>query len=152
MADKPVEILLFDFLKEKFDLAVPDEPLFQIELHDTMHQTITKLRGVRISEANGLLAPGPGGGVGEWDVELIVTCYAKVEGKDKTERQAALQASFDIHRAVAGLLFDDSSLGGRVCDVLLRKWGRGYDVFEGNPYAVVNQPLIMNPSGRGYEE
>lgn len=148
---KPAEILLFEFLAEKIGSALPESVLFGLEVHDTVHQAITKLRGVRVSEANGAIAPGPGGVAGEWDVDLYLVCFAKVEGKDKKLRQDALAAAFDIQMAVAGLLFADQTLGGRVCDLVVRKWGRGYDVFEGNPYAVVNMPLLINPSGRGYE-
>jgi hypothetical protein len=149
---KPAEILLFDFLAEKFDASASGSVLYELELHDTVHQSITKKQGVRISEANGDLAPGPGGGVKECDVDLILICFAAVEGKDKKQRQEALAAAFDIQMAVAGLLFADPSLGGRVCDLLPRKFGRGFDVLDGKPYAVVNLPLLINPSGARYTE
>jgi hypothetical protein len=147
--DKPAEILLFDFLTEQIELAVPDDPLFQIELHDTVHQTITKDRGVRISEAVGELLPASDGEWKEFDATLIVTCYSRVLGKDKTQRQTALADVFTIQKAVSELIGTGSTLGNRVCDVLLRQYGRGYDVLDGEPYAVVNIPLVINPMELG---
>ena len=152
MADKPAEILLFDFLAEKLDLAVPDDVLFQIELHDTTYQKITKPRGVRISEAVGDLAPGPGGGLEEHDVLLILSIYSRITGKEKTDRQPALADVFATTKAVCQLLLDDSTLGSRVCDTLLRRGSRGYDVLDAEPYAVANIPLIINPSGARFTE
>lgn len=149
---KPVEVKLFEFLKEKFDASASGSVLYELELHDTLNQKITKQQGVRISEAVGDLAPGPGGGLSEHDVLLFIVCFAKVLGKDKTKRQAALQEVFDIQLAVCQLLISDSTLGTRVCDLVIRRGGRGYDVLEGNPYAVANMPLIINPSGRRFQE
>lgn len=149
--DKPAEILLFDFLRERIDAAVPESPLFDLELHDTVYQTITKERGVRISEAVGDLSPGPDS-IREYDVELIVTCFSKVLGKNVKDRQPALISVFGIQKAVYEILLADSTLGDRVCDSLMRKGGRGYDVFEDGVFAVTNMPMIINPSGARYTE
>ena len=147
--EKPAEILLFDFLTEQIDLAVPDDVLFEIELHDTIHQTITKERGIRISEAVGDLLPASDGEFKEFDAQLIITCYSRVVSKDKTERQTALIDAFSIQKAVSEKIWADSTLGDRVCDLLLRQYGRGYDVFAGEPYAVVNIPVVINPRELG---
>lgn len=149
---QPVEILLFEFLTEAFAASAPDSVLYPLELHDTVYRSITKPAGVRISEAVGDLAPGPGGGLGEHDVDLILACFSRVAGKDKKERQDALQQVFDITIAVTGLLFADPSLGGRVCDVLIRRGSRGYDVFDEGVFAVANVPLLINPSGARFQE
>lgn len=149
---KPAEIHLFEFLEEAFDGSAIDSVLYGLELHDTVYRSITKPAGVRISEAIGDLAPGPGGGLKELDVELIVIGYARVAGKDKKQRQGSLQQVFEIQQAVTQLLTADSTFGGRVCDSLLRRASRGYEVYDGNPYAVVNMPLLINPSGARYSE
>lgn len=149
---KPAEINVFEFLKESFDASASGSVLYGLELHDTTYRSIEKSTGVRISEAVGTLAPGPGGGLKEVDIDLILICYAKVLGKDKKERLEALQAVFDISIAVVSLLIGDPQLGGRGCEVLVKRGSRGYDVFDGNPYAVANIPLLINPSGARYTE
>ncbi|MEO8650497.1 MAG: hypothetical protein ABI539_15145 [Acidobacteriota bacterium] len=150
--DKPCEILLFDFLSPAIAAAVLGDALFQLELHDTVHQKITKNRGLRISEAVGDISPGPDMVWKEYDVDLMLVSYSRVTGSEKTNRQAALIDVFQIQQAAAILLTGDPTLGGRVCDLLIRKCSRGYDVLDGEPYAVANIPLIINPSGARYQE
>jgi hypothetical protein len=150
--DKPAEILLFDFLDDEISSAVPESVLFDLELHDTVYQSITKPRGIRISEAVGDLSPGPEMVIKEYDVSLIIICYSLVEGKQITQRQPALISVFQIQQAVYELLVTDSTLGGRVCDVLILKGSRGYDVFDEGIFAVANVPIIINPSGARYHE
>ena len=145
--EKPAEILLFDYLAECFAASAVDSVLSPLELHDTIYQTISKPRGVRITDAFGDLAPDTGGGLKEYDVSAQIVCFAKVEGTNKKQRQDALVAVFAIQRAVCQLLIDDQSLGSPVCDVLVKKSYRSYDVFDGSPYAVANIPVVINPSG-----
>lgn len=145
--EKPAEILLFDFLSGAIAAAVPGDLLFELELHDTVHQKIQTLKGVRISDAVGTLAPEPGGGLKEYDVIIDLACFAKVEGKEKTQRQPAVVAVYELQREICQLLYDYPELGDRVCDTYVGKGMRGYDVFDGNPYAVANISLVINPSG-----
>lgn len=149
---KPAEILLYDFFRERFDASASDSLLYKLELHDTVHQKIVTPQGVRISEATSDLAPGPGGGLKELDIDLIIICFSRILGKNKTERQAALMEVFEIQNEIAGLLNADQTLGGRVCDLLIRRGSRGYDVLDGEPFAVANMPLLINPSGARYSE
>lgn len=145
--NKPVEILLFDYLADAQAASAVDSVIYPLELHDTVYQTIKKDRGVRITDAVGDLAPEPGGGLKEYDVSVQIVCFAKVEGKDKKQRQEALVAVFAIQRAVVQLLLDDQSLGMRLCDVVIQKGVRGYDVLDGTPYAVANISILINPTG-----
>jgi hypothetical protein len=150
VVDKPAEILLFDFLTDAIAAAAADSVLAELELHDTVWQQITRPRGVRISDAVGDLAPGPGGDIEEFDVMVIVTCFSRIGGKsEKKERQPALIDVFGIQKAIAQVLRNDSSLGGRVCDSLLQKGGRGYDKYNEGTFAVTNTPLIINPRELG---
>ncbi len=144
---KPVEILLFEFLQAACDASAAGGVLYELELHDTIYQSITRPRGIRISDAISTAAPDTGGGMKEYDAEIHIVCFAKIEGTDKKQRQAALQQVFDIETAVVGLLYGDQQLGGRVCDVVIQKTPRSYDVFDGNPYAIALIPIVINPSG-----
>ncbi len=148
MADKPGEILLFDFLTELIDAAVPDDPLFQLELHDTIYQKITKENGLRISDAISDPAPERGGIVKEFDIKLQLVCFARVLGTDQKQRADALQKVYDIEMAIIQAFVDDNlSLGGRVCDLKIDSVPRSYDSFDGNPYAIALIPIVLNPTG-----
>lgn len=150
MADKPSEILLFEFLTERIKAAASGDVLFEIELHDTVWQSITRESGIRISDVICEMAPEPGGGMKEWDVHIELACFAKVEGNDKKQRQPAMLRAFQLQQAVCKLLVQYQDLNGRVCDVLVRRGSRGYDTFDSNPYAVGSVPLVINPSGKSY--
>lgn len=147
--DKPAEILLFDYLTERIAAAAADSTLADLELHDTVYQKITRTRGVRISDAVADLSPNAGGGISEFDVLIILTCYSRIEGKDQKVRQPALIDVFEIQKAICSELLRDSTLGGRVCDSLVRRGSRGYDKYDEGVFAVANMPLIINPKELG---
>jgi hypothetical protein len=149
VADKPAEILLFDYLTDVIAAAAAGSTLDGLELHDTVWQKITKTRGVRISDAVGDLQFGTSGEIEEFDVQLIVTCYSRVQGKEKKGRQPALTDVWSISKAIVGVLNIDSTFGGRVCDSLTRKTGRGYDRYDEGVFAVTNTPLVINPRELG---
>ena len=148
MSEKPVEILVYEFLQEAVDDAADASALFGADVHDTVWQSMKKdrPRGLRITDAVGDIAPIGEGQVKEFDVEMQIVCFVKVEGVDKKDRGPALQAVFEIEKAVHKLIFDDQTLGGRVCDVVIEKSVRGYDSIDGNPYAVANISVVINPS------
>jgi hypothetical protein len=150
--DKPAEILLFDFLTDRITGALTGDPLAGLELHDTIYQKINTDRGLRISEAVGEILPGPAAEWKEWDVALTIVCFSRVLGKEKTNRQTALIDLFQIQQATCAVLLDDSTLAGRVCDLLLQKCIRGYDSLDGEPYATAHIPIVINPSGARYTE
>ncbi|MBV9242691.1 MAG: hypothetical protein JO314_11855 [Acidobacteria bacterium] len=144
---KPAEILLFDYLTERIAAAAFGDTLFELELHDTVWQTIQTNRGIRISDAVSVLVPDSQGGMKEWDASLIITCYARVEGVDVKSRQPAVQAVFDIEQAVCDALYaNGGSLGGRVCALTINPATRGYDNLDSKAYATVNIPIVINPS------
>lgn len=147
---KPAEIALYDFLREKFDGAVEKNVLYQIALHDTIHQKLEKGSdyGVRIGEADSDFSVGEMDTIKEFDAYLMIVCFARVTGTDKSKRQEALQKVFEIHKAVIALLLESDSLGGRVCSLEILRGSRGYDSMNGEPYAVSNQPVVINPSGK----
>lgn len=158
--DKPAEILMFDFLTEQFAAAPagtalslePDGDRGQLSLHDTVYQQIATPRVVRISEATGDFMPGPDGEWKEWDVSLRLVIAVRVTGQEKKDRQPALTFVWELQRELCKLLTEQSTLDGRVCDLVLRTGVRGYDELDSEPYAVVHLPLIINPSGARYTE
>lgn len=152
MPEKPAEVLLYEFWQEQIAAAQAGSPLHgdEFELHDTIYQTITKERGIRISDAVGTFAPTAESD-NEYDVSIEMVAFVRVAGSDKTARQPALTQVFLIQREMYRILRENDNLGERVCDSLLLKGARGYDVYEGEPYAVASVPLIINPRGARYE-
>ena len=146
----PIEIKVFDFFDELVTAAVSGDPLFGVQLHDTVYQTITKTgsrvtdRVIRISEVDSEMVPC-GLDWEEKDAHLILVLAARIQGADKTERQDALSDVVNLFQVVAELIDNDRTLGDRVHDLQAEKASRGYDVFDGDPYAVVNIPLLINP-------
>ncbi|KAK0039547.1 hypothetical protein Bpfe_031032 [Biomphalaria pfeifferi] len=134
--------------EEKKAAAANDSILKSLELHDTIFQNIKTDQGVRLGETPSDFSPMPGGELKEFDAEVPIVVFARVEGTDKTERQAALLKVFTISKAIAKLFFEDCELGGRVCNSELTRWTRGFDDFDGEPYAVSNVSLVINPSGK----
>lgn len=146
---KPVEILLFEFFDERIAAAVSGDGFLGLELHDTVYQSITKPDGIRISSCVSFPAQGASAEK-EIDAEMVIVCYSKVLGKNKKDRRDALQKVFEIELAVINALDEDQTLGGRVCDILRKRTPRDYDVLDGDPYAIANIPILINPSGQSY--
>ncbi len=147
---KPAEIVIFEFLSDSISSAPVDSPIYDCELHDTVYQTIRTKHCIRVSEAVSELAVDVTQEMKEFDAELVIAVCVKVEGKDKKERQASIQRLFEIQQAVTKLLTEDGTLGGRVCDSLVRRSFRGFDVLDGEPWAVANIPVVINPRSLGY--
>lgn len=150
--NKPAEILLYEFLREKIESTTDRESIwYELELHDTIWQPIKTPLALRISDTISDIVPGPGGGLREWDAEITLVCYALVAGNEYAQRSVATQQVFDLQSAVCELLYTDQDLGGRVCGITVRRTPRSYDSLDAKPYAVVNIPLVINPSGYGTE-
>lgn len=147
----PIEISVFEFLETAIAAAADTSALCDIELHDTVYQKIQSAAGVRISECVSMPSPGVGGEIKEIDAVLTLVVFAKVEGKDKSARAEALTRCWAIESALVSLLNENASLGDRVCDLLIGRSVRGYDVFDGEPFAVANIPLTVNPMGDTYK-
>jgi hypothetical protein len=142
-----VEHQLFLFLQTAIAAAGPGDPLFQAELHDTIFQTITRDRGLRIGDCRSTLAPSPDQTLGEFDALIELTGFVRVAGSDKTERLAARDAVVALAAAVTQLFFADQTLGGRVCDLLAGPVAREFISVNGQPFALARLPLVINPSG-----
>ena len=146
----PIEIKVFDFFDDVITAAIDGDPLFGVQLHDTVYQTIVRTgdrvtdRVIRIGEAESEIVPC-GLDWEEKDVHLVLVIAVRIQGADKTERQDALTDLVNLFRVVSELIDQDRTLGDRVHDLQAEPAPRGYDVFDGDPYAVVNIPLVINP-------
>ncbi len=144
---EPVEELIFDFIEQAIAAAPEGQVLHGLELHDTLFKKIEKSEGVRIGDAESEFSPNEANELQEYDALVTLVCFAKIEGANKLDRSAARNKAFQISLAVAKLFFDDHTMGGRVCDTKLLPAVRGWDAPSSQPYAVVNMPVVVNPSG-----
>lgn len=147
MSNKPAEILVYEFLDAAKSAAPDDSLLKTMELHDTIYQDIKTSQGVRIGEVPSEFSPTADGTFKEFNAEIPIACFARVKGTQKSNRTEAIQKVFDITLAVTQLFYGDASLGGRVCDSIVVRGARGFDELDGEPYAVSNFSLVVNPSG-----
>ena len=124
--------------------AVTDEDalLYQAEVLDGEAQKMTKVRGLVVSNSEFALEPDR-----TFDAVVIIGFWVKIEGKEATERRLARDQCFEMARTIADAFYADSSLGGEVCDSLLLRAIDGSRNVTSTPYAVINLPIILNPSG-----
>lgn len=150
-----VEDILADWLAKQIRYppvnTVPLSGVLQkAEFRDTGFDQIKKEAGIRLGVCESYLdTDGEAEKVNETDAELVLVVYARVLGQDATDtkaRRAARNLSLQIAQAIIALLSEDSSLDGKVCGVQWGKAGRDYDNTSHHTYAVVNIPLLINPT------
>jgi len=149
-----IEDAVHEFIQEAIEAAQDGDVLFNAELHDNAYLTITKDSGIRLGDCTSDAAPLPGGEeMAEFDAYLPICFFSRIEGTDKTDRKAARNKARALWFAVALLFHNDRTLGGRVRDIIMRRAVTGYDsITDGDFYAVVNLPLIVNSTGQQLEE
>lgn len=139
--------LLHEWVQEIIDEEPPTSILNGVENHDSAHQTIEDDKGIYVSNAEWQFAPKLGTEAGVFDVLLILSFYYRVEGADKTERAAARDRVGAMAQIVASRMFGDQTLGNRFCDFLLLRAVDGSKSIKSDFYAIINLPVILNPSG-----
>lgn len=139
--------IFYDFINVAVEAATDDEkPLYGAEIHDTVYEQIKDNHGVRISTPASTLAPHDGV-IQDFDAVVILVCFARVKGADKTERLEALDVCDAVTKAVAELFFNDSQMGGKVCDTQVLRHAMDFDSIGSDVFAVSNLPIVVNPSG-----
>lgn len=146
---KPIEILLFEFFDAEIKAAKSKNPLYGIQLLDTLRDeidhTVGKILG--IGEVTSSPAPGPDGLIKEFDAFTMLVCGARVVGEDKTKGKEALQAVYEIQMAVTELLFEFPNLKNRGCNVQVLRQARSSQAPDAEDYTVANVPIVVNPTG-----
>jgi len=145
-----VEQALYDFLNEAITTAAPATPLHQVELHDTFYRKLTKEVGVRIGDCEAEMAPLPGGEeIEEFNARIVIVCYARIAGTDKSNRAAARDRVTAMARQIALLLYLDPRMNQTVNDSRILAVRRGYDsITDADHYAVANLDVIINETGQ----
>lgn len=148
MSSSPSTIV-FDFAEELIAAADANSELYDdddIEALDSKFQAITTNRGIVISNSEFDLAP-TSADVGFYDSLIIVGFFVRIPGTDTTERKATRDRCFEMAREFADAIFTDQTLGGRVCDCLVRRAVNGDTSETSDSYSVINLPIILNPTG-----
>lgn len=147
-----VEDRTIAYLQEQRD-AIDEEAdlLFELEILDSPYAKITKDYGVQVDDANSDLAPLPGGDeLEEFDADLILIVYSRVDGPDYSDRKSARTRAIDLGKRLGQLFLSDPTMNGRVQDSRMLRCTRGWASIKSVPYAIVNVPLLVNETGGSY--
>lgn len=126
--------------------AITNNIFHDAEVLNTKWQNISKDKGIVISNAEWDFAPQTEE-LGIYDALLIIGFYWRVKSDDTTEREDEQEKCFELATAAANAIFADPTLGGRVCDCLLLRAVDGMDSSTSDSYAIINLPIILNPTG-----
>lgn len=146
--DRSPSSLVFDFLVDTIEGVTDEEdPLYEAEILDSKSQKMTKDRGLVVSNASYELAPRQEMEIDAFDAVVIIAFWSRVLGKEATQRQTARDEVYRMANYVAQKIFEDMSLGSRVCNSLLERATDGSRSVTSTEYAVINLPIILNPTG-----
>ncbi len=149
MNTKSPSSLLFDFLKETIEQTKDENAaLFGIEVLDSVYQEMKLDKGIVVSNSEWDFAP-LSTETDVFDALIIMGFYVRINGKDTSERAEQRDVCFQMAKAVADKLFEDNQdLNGRVCKgFLLLRAVDGNRNTTSDEYAIINLPIILNPSG-----
>lgn len=146
----------YETVKAAIEAAAEGDTLHGAEHHATTEETITKDKGVRVSDADADLAPLRGvAAMGVYDAVFCLVVFSRVKGSDKSKQQArraARTSGWELALAVAKVFQDDPRMGGQVLNSRLLRGRAGYDsISNADEYYVVLLPMIVNETGRRIE-
>lgn len=145
---KSPSTVLYEFLQSLVDAAPAGSILFGAEVLDSRWQEITSDKGLVVSNAEWEATPGdPMQQKVFADALLIIGFYRRISSNDTSERRATRDECFAMSATVASAIYNDMSLGNRVCDALLLRAVDGDKSDTSDSYSIINQPIILNPSG-----
>lgn len=153
---KTTEERLFEFIQQAVLAATaagdPGHPLFDLEVHDHPYRKIKTNTGIRVGTPQGQLSPFEDGlEMGEFNVEIILVIYTRIEGsqKDDDARTLAMRKTADIAKAVALLFWNSPECDERFRDTRCYNFVRGYDSLnKADHFAVANLTVLVNQIGQ----
>ncbi|HYE72271.1 MAG TPA: hypothetical protein VEF04_03030 [Blastocatellia bacterium] len=144
---------LFDFLKDAITAArSSSDPLYKAKLRFT-HFEYTDEDELGLCLSNAISEPGMGiDGVSEFDVRLIITSYARIQGVERDDRYEPYEKSKAAILKVSELLLEDDGLGGRSCRTMVGQLVDDVDdqLSASQRHAVNNLYVILNWSGKEF--
>lgn len=146
---------LQQFLEAKVEAAPPDSLLADVQVRGSKGETSKKPHTVAIVSGDFSLSPsGPSGTLQYYDAELYAVVFVKVQGQQPNAPAARATAESQLDelvRKIAGLIFDDNTLGGRVFDA--RVFGCQFqdEGKTGEQYLISPISIIANEASRPVE-
>lgn len=138
---------LIDFALEIVADAEQLTILSGAEVLDSKWQNIETDKGIVISNAEWDFAPAANGVEKFFDALMIVGFYYRIPGTDTTTRAEARDKCFELAQAFTEAIYADQYLNERVCDVQILRLVDGMDNVNSDSFAIINLPLILNPTG-----
>jgi hypothetical protein len=142
-----LETALYLIAKAAIDAAAEDAALFQVELLSTVYAPATKARAIRIGDSNADYSPLSGGQIEEFDVLGNLEILSRPEDDTPDAYVAAREDARAIALALAKVLFDDGTLGGRVQDSRILGGVSGWGSVKTQVHRIVRLHLIANETG-----
>jgi hypothetical protein len=147
MATKPAENLVYEFLAENESVFQPVAPAMTptFEIHPSAYEKRKTDTGIIVGDADSSMLPnGQDDDVTEFDAILTLEIYARVTGKDKTQRLAPRQQIFDIKKKLLQLFDDYPNLNNRGCKVKVLRQARFFDDTSAEKWAIERVPIVLN--------
>jgi hypothetical protein len=138
---------LYAVAKAAVDAAVEGNTLFGVQLPLTVYDPATQMRAIRIGDWNADIAPGPGGVVEGWDILGKLEILSQPADETPEAMLAAEDDVWAITLAVAQLLVNDPTMGGRLHDSRILGGLVGWGSLKTVRHAVSNLNLIANETG-----
>lgn len=123
-----------------------EDPLYQAQVADSAFEKMTEDRGIVVSNAEWSFAP-QSASIAMQDALVIIGFWVRIAGTDESSRADERNTCYLMARSVAAAIYDDISLGSRVCDCLLSRAVDGTKSIGSETYAVINLPITLNPTG-----
>lgn len=151
--DKSPSSIVADFLSAivaQAEAASAESELKGAVVLDSAFQNIPLnvevVKGFVVSNSEWDFAPGRGE-MKVYDSLVIIGSYYRIPGSDKTNRAEIRDKNFRMMQAAVEKLYADQTLGGQICDLLILRATDGDKNTTADSFAVINQPIILNPTG-----
>ena len=147
MDQKSPSTVFVEWLEEIIPAEQVGSALKDAEILDSKNQPIETDFGIVVSNSEWDFAPEQGGETAIFDALLILGFYVRVHSDDTTERRDPRDQAFQMAQKISTKMYADVSLGGRICDLILLKAVDGMKSEDSEHYAIINLPIILNPTG-----
>lgn len=146
---------LQQFLEEKVAAAPTGSLLADVQVRAAKGETSKKPHTVALVSGEFSLSPsGPNGALQYYDAELYPVVFVRIPGQQPNAPAARATAESQLDelvRTIAGLIFEDNTLGGRVFDA--RVFGCRFEDEgkTGEQYLIATLTILANEASRPVE-
>lgn len=145
---------LEQFLKAKVEASSPDSLLADVQVRGWKGETSKKTHTVAVLSERFSLSPNLSGVLEYYDSELYAVVFVKVAGQQPNApaARAAAESTLDqLVRGIAGWIFADHTLGGRVFDARVMGVDFQDEGKTGEQYLIAPIFILANEASRFVE-